>query len=53
MMGYPVLYAAAKVKDGYGRADGRHFNMSYLPGKILEPESEIQVITYQPEKDEP
>ena len=38
MMGYPVRYAARKVKDGYEREDGKHFNMSYLPDKILEPD---------------
>ena len=45
MMGYPVYYAAEKVKDGYERADGKHFNMSYLPEKILEPENKRQIIT--------
>lgn len=53
ILGYPICYAAAKVKDGYERADGKHFNMSYLPEKILEPENDIQVITYQQEKSEP
>ena len=50
ILGYPVCYAAAKVPGGYERADGKHFNMSYLPGKILEKEKEGQVIRYQPEK---
>lgn len=35
MMGIPVLYAAEKVKDGYERVDGKRFNMSYLPERIL------------------
>ena len=32
-MGGTVYYAAEKVKDGYERADGKHFNMSYVPDK--------------------
>ena len=35
MTGGPVLYAAEKVKDGYERADGKHFNMSYIPSRVL------------------
>lgn len=50
MMGYPVYYAAEKVKDGYERADGKHFNMSYLPDRILKPENEKQVITVRQDK---
>ena len=45
ILGYPVFYAAAKVKDGYERADGKRFNMSYLPGKILGPDREAQAVT--------
>ena len=52
ILGYPVCYAAEKVKDGYERKDGKHFNMSYLPGKILEPDPNRQVITLQQEKNE-
>ena len=48
MTGGPVLYAAEKVKDGYERADGKHFNMSYVPEKILGREEEKHVI--RPEK---
>ncbi len=44
MMGSPVFYAAEKVKDGYERVDGKHFNMSYLPGNILCPDSKKQII---------
>ena len=53
IMGYPVCYAARKVKDGYERADGKHFNMSYLPGRILGPDKETQIITLQQERNEP
>ncbi len=53
ILGYPVCYAAEKVKDGYERADGKHFNMSYLPGKIREPENNMQVITYRQQESEP
>ena len=35
ILGGPVLYAAEKVKDGYERADGKHFNMSYIPSRVL------------------
>ncbi|MCR5297373.1 MAG: MBL fold metallo-hydrolase [Clostridiales bacterium] len=45
ILGYPVFYAAAKVKDGYERADGKRFNMTYLPGKILGPDREAQAFT--------
>ena len=45
ILGYPVRYAAAKVRDGYERADGKRFNMSYLPDRVLGPERERQVIT--------
>lgn len=53
ILGYPVCYAAEKVKNGYERADGKHFNMSYLPGKIREPENNMQVITYRQQESEP
>ena len=45
MMGTPVFYAAQKVKGGYERVDGKRFNMSYIPEKVLGPQSEKQVIT--------
>ena len=44
MTGGPVLYAAEKVKDGYERADGKHFNMSYIPSKVLSGGETKQVI---------
>ncbi len=50
IMGYQVFYAAEKVKDGYERRDGKHFNMSYLPDKILGPLDEKQVITLRQEE---
>ena len=45
MMGTPVLYAAAKVEGGYPRLDGKRFNMSYTPDKLLEKDETRQVIT--------
>ena len=48
MMGQPVLYAAEKVKDGFERADGKRFNMSYLPEKVHGNAPENQVITLTP-----
>ena len=44
IMGGTVLYAAEKVKDGYVRVDGKHFNMSYDPERIFEPEEKRQII---------
>ena len=44
MDGKPVLYAAEKVRDGYERADGKHFNMSYRPDKIAASETKCRVI---------
>ena len=44
IMGGTVLYAAEKVKDGYARADGKHFNMSYDPERIFEPADKRQII---------
>ena len=44
IMGGTVLYAAEKVKDGYVRVDGKHFNMSYDPERIFEPEENRQII---------
>ena len=44
IMGGTVLYAAEKVKDGYARADGKHFNMSYDPSRIFETEEKKQII---------
>ena len=44
ILGGTVYYAAAKVKDGYERADGKRFNMSYIPSQITGPEEKNQVI---------
>ena len=44
ILGGTVYYAAAKVKDGYKRADGKRFNMSYIPSQITGPEEKNQVI---------
>ena len=44
ILGGPVFYAAEKVKDGYERVDGKHFNMSYIPSKVLSDGETGQVI---------
>jgi glyoxylase-like metal-dependent hydrolase (beta-lactamase superfamily II) len=44
ILGGPVLYAAEKVKDGYERVDGKRFNMSYIPSKVLSGGETRQVI---------
>ena len=49
IMGYPVFYAAKKVPGGYERADGKRFNMSYTPDKLLNPGSAARVITLRKE----
>ena len=35
IMGTPVYYAAAKKPDQYERVDGKRFNMSYVPSRVL------------------
>ena len=50
ILGNPICYAARKVKDGYEREDGKRFNMSYIPGRILGPDREAQTITLGEEK---
>ena len=44
ILGGPVFYAAEKVKEGYERVDGKHFNMSYIPSKVLSDGETGQVI---------
>ena len=51
MMGGTVFYAAEKVKDGYPRVDGKHFNMSYVPEKVASPEETRQIIRLPKEKE--
>lgn len=51
MMGGTVFYAAEKVKDGYPRVDGKHFNMSYVPEKVAAPEETSQIIRLPKEKE--
>lgn len=48
IMGGTVFYAAEKVKDGYERADGGHFNMSYVPARVTAPDETRRII--RPEK---
>ncbi|MBQ1468251.1 MAG: MBL fold metallo-hydrolase [Solobacterium sp.] len=37
-------YGAAREPGGYRRADGKHFNISYVPGKLLKEEKKPQII---------
>ena len=48
MMGKPILYAAEKVQNGYPRADGKHFNMSYRPENVWAKRPAHQTITLNP-----
>ena len=45
MMGNEVFYAAAKKEGAYERADGKRFNMSYVPENITGPDERKQIIT--------
>ena len=54
MMGTPVFYAAAKKKGEYARADGKRFNMSYVPSQVYGPTETKQVFNAEvlfPEED--
>ena len=44
MLGTPVLYAAKKAENGFERADGKRFNMSYLADRIRGNGYEKQII---------
>ena len=44
IMGTDTYYAAAKVEGGYERADGKRFNMTYIPDKIVGEDDRRQVI---------
>ena len=44
MMGTPIYYAAAKKPGEYARADGKRFNVSYVPSKIFGEVQEKQII---------
>ncbi len=46
MMGGRVYYAAARKKDGYGRVDGKHFNMSYNPDRVNVPDETKKVYRF-------
>lgn len=45
LFGAPVTYAAAHADNGFGRADGKSFNMCYNPDKIFGEADEKQTIT--------
>ena len=51
IMGGTVFYAAEKVKDGYPRVDGKHFNMSYVPEKVAAPEETSHILRLPKEKE--
>ena len=42
--GTDTVYAAAKIDGAYERADGKRFNMTYLPDKIVGEDERKQVI---------
>lgn len=44
IMGTDTYYAAAKVEGGYERADGKRFNMTYIPDRIVGEDDRRQVI---------
>ena len=44
IMGTDTYYAAAKIDGGYERADGKRFNMAYLPDQITGEDDRRQVI---------
>ena len=44
MLGTPVLYAAKKAENGFERADGKRFNMSYRADRIRGNGHERQII---------
>lgn len=48
MFGAPSIYAAAHAAQGFGRADGKSFNMNYNPDKRFGRAETRQVITMAP-----
>ena len=47
-LGGDTFYAAEKIPDGYERVDGKLFNMSYNPDRIMGDDVLKQVITPEP-----
>ena len=45
IFGQDTLYAAAKIEGAYERADGKRFNMSYSPDRIIGEDDPRQIIT--------
>ena len=45
IMGTDTVYAAAKIDGAYERADGKRFNMTYMPDKINGTDNHRQIIT--------
>lgn len=48
LFGMQSTYAAKTSEMGFGRADGKNFNMSYDPGRILGESDKKQVVTLKP-----
>jgi len=48
MFGRPTIYAANHAENGFGRADGKSFNMNYNPDKRFGKAETRQVITMEP-----
>ena len=48
MFGKPTVYAARHADNGFARADGKNFNISYNPEKIMDPGPRPQVIRLDP-----
>ena len=44
LLGGKVFLAAERVKDGYERKDGKHFNMTYLADRVFVSEEKNRVI---------
>ena len=45
IFGEDTYYAAAKIEGAYERADGKRFNMSYSPDRIIGEDDPTQIIT--------
>lgn len=48
MFGIPTVYGAKHADSGFGRADGKNFNISYDPKRLLEGGKEPRVIDFKP-----
>lgn len=48
LFGTPTTYSEKTADTGFGRADGKNFNMSYDPGRLFGEADEKQIITLKP-----